>query len=327
MTAPACTALCNICGGREHRFLWKGKDRFYHLEGSFNLFRCEGCGLIFVHPFLSDEALAKYYPQNYYSYEAAAPAGSGAARNGSKTAYYLRHPFKAANAIVYSKLLKQNARVSLPAGSEVLEIGCGDGAFLIGMRQQGCRVWGVDISEAALGRLKKAAPDTTAYCGNVWNAGFPAKHFDLIHLSHVVEHVPDIRSLAAELVRILKPGGQVSVQVPNSASLTPKLFGPIWIHQDTPRHVYVFSRKNLARFFQDKGLHVLKSRTLENSFSILGSFVYLWNEMTGAKLRIDRTQKFWDSEILKLLLAPYCVLVNAFGIGDTMEFILTRQEA
>lgn len=315
---------CRICGSSKLGFLWKGKDRFYHLPGSFDLYRCEKCGLVFIHPFLSDAEIAGFYPQDYYSYGSSDANSKPQPAPGSKIFYYLKHPLKAANALIYSKLLRQNADIAIAPGSAVLDVGCGDGQYLQKKRAEGHRLFGVDISSAALERLKKLLPEATVHCGPLWDAHFPAAYFDLIHLSHVVEHVAPIEQLASEIQRLLKPAGRAVIKVPNSASLTFRLFGPLWIHLDTPRHVYVFSKKNMRRFLEQRGFLVESCRTTENSFSILGGLIYLFNALSGGRKRIDNTNVFWDSEIMKLLLSPYCMIVNAFGCGDTMEFVIKR---
>lgn len=46
------------------------------------------------------------------------------------------------------------------------------------------------------------------------NTPFPDASFDLIVCSHVLEHVPDDRKAMADLLRILKPGGQALLLVP-----------------------------------------------------------------------------------------------------------------
>ena len=60
---------CKVCGNREFKHLFDGKDRIHYLPGEFKLFRCRDCGLILVYPQLEDGELKKFYPEDYYSYE------------------------------------------------------------------------------------------------------------------------------------------------------------------------------------------------------------------------------------------------------------------
>ena len=231
---------CKVCGGKEFIFKLKGRDRLHHLQGEFDIYRCKRCGLLFVYPFLDEAALKKYYPKDYYSYSDAQKNENGVAVTG-KLAYYLKHPLKAANALLYSKILRQNKDVALSSGQAVLDVGCGDGKYLLEKMKSGCRCYGVDISREALRRLKEKASDIETYCGDLWDAKFPSEAFDLVNLSHVLEHVQDIDRLLLEVRRILKKDGLLKVQVPNAASLTSELYGRYWIGWDTPRHLYVFS--------------------------------------------------------------------------------------
>jgi len=310
---------CKICGGRDLRFLFKNRDRMHHLPGEFDFYRCRSCGLVVYEPLLGNTELAGYYPKDYYSYEAAEKGGKGGRRSRG---YYLQHPFRAANALFYSKILGQNRDAFFRPGEKVLDVGCGDGSYLLQPNKKDCALYGVDIDADALNRLK--ASGVSVYCGNLWEAGFSEGFFDHIHLSHVAEHVPEADRLMSEVGHILRADGRARLQIPNTASLTRILFGPFWIHWDAPRHIYGFSKHNFARLCRVSGLEIESSRTLENSFSILGSFFYLFNRMSGKKLKLGRGASFWDNEILKILLFPYCFLVNLFGAGDTVEFVLKR---
>ena len=59
---------CEICGNRSLSHKYRGKDRFYGVEGLFDILRCDGCGLLSIVPRPSPEVLKRYYPDNYYSY-------------------------------------------------------------------------------------------------------------------------------------------------------------------------------------------------------------------------------------------------------------------
>lgn len=314
---------CPVCGGSEWRQVRKTRDRLHGLPGEFELKACEGCGLMRTLPSLDPERLSAYYPDDYYAYDAAAAAAPAVT---NKRAYYLRHPLKALNALFYSKLLGQNRDVPVRAGQAVLDVGCGDGAYLRFKAAQGCRVFGVDINRRALERLKQTMPEATTFCGPLWNAGFDAESFDHIALSHVLEHIDEPVRLVAELRRLLKRNGTVRVQVPNARSLTSAIFRRFWIGLDTPRHVWVFSPRNLERLFEANGFRIISFRTPENSFDVLASLIFVYNALTGGRIVATRAKRYWDNELIKLLLLPYALTVNALRVGDVMELIAERSE-
>lgn len=322
---PSTAVYCTLCDGL-CVYQYKGVDRLHHLAGEFELFCCKNCGLILISPALPEETLSQYYPEDYYSYSDSKKIEANATPP-NKTLYYLKHPLKAANAVLYSKLLGQNRDENVSAGSYVLDVGCGDGGYLMKKREMGAVCFGVDISRAAIERLKKQDPQITTFCGNLWDAGFPEQRFDLVNLCHVLEHVKQTDKLLGEIGRLLKPGGRLRLQVPNAASITFALFRKYWMGLDTPRHVYVFSRNNLEKLFQREGFTVVSVRTMENSFSVIGSSLYLWNDLFGQKNELMKLERLWNSEILKIILFPYCFLVNALGLGDSIELIIKKEEA
>ena len=302
----------------------KSQDRLYHLPGEFDLYRCAACGLILIYPFLENSRLGSYYPEDYYSYSDSKKIGEKLPASGPLSRLF-KHPLKNLNGLLYSKIQRQNQDETVPVGSAVLDVGCGDGRYLLKKKEEGAVCFGVDISEGAISKLKSRNPEMTVFCGDLWVAHFPEASFRLINLCHVLEHVQPTGTLLAEIKRLLMPGGRLRVQVPNGASLTRLMFGPYWMALDTPRHVYIFSKKNLRRLFEQQDLRVVSVRTLENSFSVLGSLVYVCNAVFGKKMELMKLEKFWDNEFLKLLLFPYSFFVNLFGVGDSIEFILEKK--
>jgi hypothetical protein len=89
--------------------------------------------------------------------------------------------------------------------------------------------------------------------------------------------------------------------------------------------VYVFSHKNLGRYLRNSGFEVVSSRTLENSFDVLASLIYVWNAVFGKRYVATKMDRFWNNECAKLLLSPYALAVNALGAGDAMEFIVRKK--
>ena len=73
------------------------------------------------------------------------------------------------------------------------------------------------------------------------DAHFENSFFDVIRLSHVIEHLPNPKATFREIHRILKPDGIIYLTVPNTRSLVFWLFRENWYALDAPRHVISYS--------------------------------------------------------------------------------------
>ena len=102
--------------------------------------------------------------------------------------------------------------VTLP-GRRVLDVGCGIGMYTAAFLRETPHVFGVEIErERALEARERAA-------GVVQSPGerlpFADAAFDVVFSHEVLEHVADDRACAAEMVRVVRPGGRIVVFVPN----------------------------------------------------------------------------------------------------------------
>jgi 2-polyprenyl-3-methyl-5-hydroxy-6-metoxy-1,4-benzoquinol methylase len=77
--------------------------------------------------------------------------------------------------------------------------------------------------------------------------------FDVITLSHVIEHVHDVGGTLRACHRLLKPGGRLWLETPNVAALGHKVFGVNWRGLEAPRHLVLFSAPALKQLLQDAG--------------------------------------------------------------------------
>lgn len=143
----------------------------------------------------------------------------------------------------------------------IVEIGCGDGALLQALAEQGLgeRYDGFELSgpaaAIAAGRRIPGAGRIEAYDG----ARIPASDgaYDLAVLSHVLEHVPDPAALLAEAARV---ADRVLVEVPlednQSAKRPRKRAEALRIG-----HIQAFSREDVHALAAGAGLHVVAERT------------------------------------------------------------------
>ncbi len=115
------------------------------------------------------------------------------------------------------------SRLPLKAGMRVLDAGCGGGRHLCeSFRTAGVDVAGVDLKWddlcKARGYLNLMAGETSGRWvvaqADVTKLPFADGSFDIVVCSEVLEHIEDNRTAVRELVRVLKPGGDLVVTVP-----------------------------------------------------------------------------------------------------------------
>ena len=105
-----------------------------------------------------------------------------------------------------------------PAGSTVLEAGCGVGAQTVTLaaRSPGARITSIDVSEdsvaEARARVEAAGfPDVELRQADIFALPFAPASFDHVFLCFVLEHLTDPVAALAALARAVRPGGTVTV--------------------------------------------------------------------------------------------------------------------
>jgi SAM-dependent methyltransferase len=149
-------------------------------------------------------------------------------------------------------------------GGRLLDFGCGGGAFLKRMHEQGWQVTGVDASPDAVRRVREHL-GLRALVGSLPNRGLEGAEFDVITLWHSLEHVHDPLTVLREALRLLAPAGKLVVAVPNIESRPFHWFGPSWFGLDLPRHLTHFSPHTLKEMLIKAGFAVGSVRMLRHS--------------------------------------------------------------
>lgn len=269
---------CPICGGAKRRTLHAGvEDGVFHCApGQWDLHTCTGCGAAYLDPRPTPASIGRAYA-SYYTHTGG--AGSLDTTTPTSRVGWLRRSFS--NGYLYcrygarlqpaSKLgwlamqimrgkKSQIDRVNrhLPRlqnkGEKVLDIGCGDGAFLKRAAQIGWEAWGVEPDAKATARLS----GFKVLQGSLPNIPLPDASFDFITLSHVIEHLHDPVAALKEIHRLLKPGGQVWIATPNIESFGRRLFGATWIGIQSPTHLVLFNRRAMRHAFASSGFQTAR---------------------------------------------------------------------
>jgi SAM-dependent methyltransferase len=212
---------CVCCGGSKFRVTPT-------IIPEFQLIHCGKCHCAFTWPQLPATALEKYYLKSYY---------------GPENVKFIS-PLERVVEGVTSRRADWLDQM-IPAGSQILEIGCGRGLLLSALQQRGHRCVGIERSDLAANRAKEI-PGLLIHTAPMAECRLPEGSFDLVILWHVLEHLHDPAQTVALIHRLLRPGGQLILEVPNLAALQSRISGRFWFHLDVERHLYHFTPKGLS---------------------------------------------------------------------------------
>jgi SAM-dependent methyltransferase len=178
-----------------------------------------------------------------------------------------------------------------------LDVGCGTGALLAALRQDGWAVQGVD-PDATLARQAREERGLAVFVGDLAAAAFPNEHFDLVVLWHVLEHLPAPLATLGEVRRVLRPGGVAVIGVPNAASLQARLLGRYWAAYDVPWHLSHFSPGTLGKLLEQAGFRTVRLACFSGSWSIYARSLLA---LIAAYVRHPRAQAVWQFILLNPL--------------------------
>ena len=126
-----------------------------------------------------------------------------------------RHDFREAKAAFVHELVRWSGLDQLPAGSKVLDVGCGiGGSARILARDYNLDVVGISISPAQVARATDLTTQGLSCRFEVMDAldlQMADHSFDAVWSVEAGPHMPDKQRYADELLRVLKPGGLLAV--------------------------------------------------------------------------------------------------------------------
>lgn len=142
----------------------------------------------------------------------------------------------------------------------VLDVGFGSAEMLDWLANHGWETWGLDFSDQGVAMAK--AKGHQVYKGNIEGDGLdnvPRGRFDVIILSHVLEHLHDPIQALKRLRLLLKPSGILIVSIPNLHSISSRIMGVYckMLALSPPRHLNYFSPVTLTSVLERAGLKVI----------------------------------------------------------------------
>ncbi len=98
------------------------------------------------------------------------------------------------------------------SGKRILDAGCGNGRFAYYASKYGAEVWAIDLGPAVeVARLNTESGNVQVVQADLHNPPFGLESFDFIYSIGVLHHLPDPEVAFRNLLRFLKPGGEVQI--------------------------------------------------------------------------------------------------------------------
>ena len=143
---------------------------------------------------------------------------------------------------------------------KLLDIGCSIGATLAAAERLGWTPSGVDVSQSAVEACQRIGHD----CHTITDHRLPFDNdtFDVVSNWHVIEHVEDVHQTLAEWRRVLKPGGIMILETPDSQCWKARRLGARYKTFWPKEHRYTFTRTNMCSILENAGFDILPSKII-----------------------------------------------------------------
>ncbi|MBZ5557630.1 MAG: class I SAM-dependent methyltransferase [Acidobacteriia bacterium] len=194
--------------------------------------------------------------------------------------------------LVYSERYDAFERLLGLKRRRLLDVGSGPGLFLRhGVERGGWKVKGLEPSTQAVAHSHTIGLDVTQAFLNEETAAALGR-FDVVHLSEVLEHVPDPLGMVKIAHGLLDPGGLLAVMVPNDYSPIQSAlrdgcgFSPWWVAP--PHHVNYFDVPSIQRVLKPRFDVVSVDTSFPIDLFLLMGDNYVGNDALGRACHAKR---------------------------------------
>ena len=318
MEAPA----CELCGSPRSEVVVRQKDLLHQVTDEiYSIVRCVSCGFLYLSPRPTEEEIGRFYPETYYAAPAPPRRFSGVKRWVMED--YYGYPSRSPRSILHGlrkmvlwpEMMRRRltGRTILPwvGKGRLLDIGCGHGVSAAMLAQQGWEVYGLDFSQVAADHARALLGEERVHVGDLYSAHYPDRRFDVVLMSHALEHLYRPKKVLAEVRRILDDEGVLVVAVPNAASWESALCGRWWGPWDPPRHLYHFTKESLTRLLAQAGFAVIQLRTGVTSTHLTSSLDRAWMESRHRALPLKR-------QLEQCVLRPFSLIAGNLHAGTEL---------
>lgn len=312
---------CPVCGSDLRSLLCDDlRDYFFEsAPGCWALHRCGDCGCAYLNPRPSQATIGIAYSRYYTHRDEAGDAATASRRlwHRLRDDYLMKEYGFAANHPLWpgrwlvrlmpsrkrylDNVLARNLPKAHGPDRLLLDVGCGNGGFLLFAMNAGWNVRGIDFDPVAVKVAQGRGLNVTE--GSIESLMSEGDRYDLITLSHVLEHVSDPVKMLKDCYRLLKPGGTLWLDTPSIGSQGFAVFKSFWRGLEPPRHFVLFNRQCLVNVLKDVGFVKMRDG--------FASFVTetLWRESKEIAKKAGEPKRFAYSTVF-LIMAQFRAAIS-----------------
>lgn len=211
---------------------------------------------------------------------------------------------------------------------QILDVGCSTGIFLRILKDEGFQcLSGQELSEeqAEYCRDEHRLNVTKSVSDHRPNST------DLVTAYAVLEHVPDVGEMVRDISQILRPGGNLVIDVPNTRSWYQNIARNSWLWLIPPAHLHYFTPQSLTRVLESCGLTVTSRKTLSTStylFIVLYHvYLLIGKAMPGTSMAASwvRRHIIWIVEsVLRCVFWPFSFVAEKSLRHNQLIYVATK---
>jgi len=205
------------------------------LPSEYTVLACSACAFVYANTTVGQAAYDRYYEESSAYDDPTVSTGSGF---GGLDKVRLED-----TATIITKLA-----TTLQLKDRIVDVGCAGGGLLQILRERGFSdLSGIDPSQVCVDRVRSAGfAGTKANLADLQQLSDPGA-YSLVILSHVVEHVWDLRSSMRQVLSLLKADGIIYMEVPDARRYCRVGFPPYYFFDcEHINHFDADSLRNLA---------------------------------------------------------------------------------
>ncbi|WIH89393.1 class I SAM-dependent methyltransferase [Brachyspira pilosicoli] len=234
---------CKVCSSNHYKKIGEIKNIWKEYK---DVYQCDECSLYFIDS-PTDEEINSLYKNEYH--------------NNIKNKLFetAKSKMRYARSLSQFNYIKQTIDLK---NKDICEIGAFDGLLLSLFKKNNNNVFGYELNDDARVYAKKK------YDIDLKENFLESKSkYDIIILSHVIEHFREPKEILIKIKSMLKENGFIYIEVPNSPMLNECSYNMLMRYLNT-EHIVNFNMYNLIKFAESADLKIVRSEYNNYNISI-----------------------------------------------------------